>query len=160
MVLGRDRGPAIDIGPAMTHKVLKANGKVVYQSPVLLLSPDKMADETMTKEREKFTTSIEKLFGDLFQYEDFSNDPELESLGIPLFEPYKDNEGRQPPAIRDDNDEADPDTYNHYVGAEVVLPMGDSMMKAKVRGWKRQSDGTLLGKAHSKSVPGYAPIQV
>ncbi len=30
MVLGRDLGPAIDIGPAMTRKVLKANGKAVY----------------------------------------------------------------------------------------------------------------------------------
>jgi hypothetical protein len=34
MVLGRDLGPAIDIGPAMTRKVLKANGKVVYRSTV------------------------------------------------------------------------------------------------------------------------------
>jgi hypothetical protein len=30
MVLGRDLGPAKDIEPAMTRKVLKANGKVVY----------------------------------------------------------------------------------------------------------------------------------
>ena len=34
MVLGRDLGPAIDIGPAMTWKILKANGKVVYRSTV------------------------------------------------------------------------------------------------------------------------------
>ena len=130
MVLGRDRGPAIDIGPAMTHKVLKANGKVVYQSPVLLLSPDKMADETMTKEREKFTTSIEKLFGVSFKYKDFSNDPELESLETPSCDPYEDSEGGQPPAIQDEDNEADPDTYDQYVGAEVVLPMEDTMMNA------------------------------
>ena len=34
LVLGRDLGPAIDIGPAMTHKILKANGKIVYRSTV------------------------------------------------------------------------------------------------------------------------------
>ena len=38
MVLGRDLGPAIDIGPAMTHKILKSNGKVVYRSTVRALS--------------------------------------------------------------------------------------------------------------------------
>jgi hypothetical protein len=49
MVLGRDLGPAIDIGPAMTCKVLKANGKVVYRSTVCSLSPYQMADKRMTK---------------------------------------------------------------------------------------------------------------
>jgi hypothetical protein len=151
MVLGRDLGPAIDIGPAMMRKVLKANGKVVYRSTVRALTPDEMADETMTKEREKFNDAVEKALGDSFKYEDFSNDPELESLGTPSFEPYEDDEGRQPAKLEDDN-EADPDTYDQYVGAEVVLPIGDKMMNAKVRGRKRQSDGTLRGKAHSNPI--------
>jgi hypothetical protein len=50
MVLGRDLGPAVDIGPAMTRMILKANGKVVNQSTVRLLTPDLIADETITKE--------------------------------------------------------------------------------------------------------------
>jgi hypothetical protein len=33
MVVGRDFGPAIDIVPAMTCKVLKENGQVVYKKP-------------------------------------------------------------------------------------------------------------------------------
>ena len=143
MVLGRVLGPAIDIGPAMTRKVVKANGKVVYRSTVRPLSPDEMADKTMTKERETFTESIEKLLGDSFKYKDFSNNPELEGLGTPLFKPYEDNEGDQVPMPRDNNDEADPETYDQYVGAEVVLPIGDVIMNAKVRGRKREADGTL-----------------
>jgi hypothetical protein len=31
-VLGRYLGPAIDVGPALTAKILKANGEVVYRS--------------------------------------------------------------------------------------------------------------------------------
>ena len=84
MVLGCALGPAIDIVPAMIM-VLKANGKVVFRSTLRPLSPDKMANETM-KEREKFNASIERLLGDLFKYEDFAKDPELESLGTSLFE--------------------------------------------------------------------------
>ena len=32
MVLVRDLGPALDIGPAMTRKILKENGIIVYWS--------------------------------------------------------------------------------------------------------------------------------
>jgi hypothetical protein len=92
MVLGRDLGPAIDIGPAMTRKILKANGKVVYRSTARSLTADEMADETMTRERKKFDESITKLFGDSFKYEDFTNDPELEDLGTPSYEPYEDDD--------------------------------------------------------------------
>ncbi len=151
MVLGRDLQPAIDIGPATTRKVLKANGKVVYRSTVRGLTLEEMADETMTKERSKFDESEEQLLGDSFKYEDFSNDSELESLGTPSFEPYEDDKGRQVRTPEDDN-EADPNTYDQYVGAEVVLPIGDKMMNAKVRRRKRQSDGTLRGKAHSNPI--------
>ncbi len=70
MVLGRDLGPAIDIGPAMTRKVVKANGKVVYRSTARPFSPNKIADETMTKEREKFNESVELVLGDSIKYED------------------------------------------------------------------------------------------
>jgi hypothetical protein len=34
IVLGHDLGPAIHIGPAMTQKILKENGQVVYCSTV------------------------------------------------------------------------------------------------------------------------------
>jgi hypothetical protein len=111
MVLGHDLGPAIDIGPAMTREVLKGNGKVIYRSTVRGLTLDEMADKTMKKEREKFNESVEKSLGDSFKYEDFFNDPELESLGTPSFEPYEDDEGRLAPMPEDDDD-ADPDTYD------------------------------------------------
>jgi hypothetical protein len=153
MVLGCDLGPAIDIRPTMTRKVLKANRKVVYRSTIRGLSPDEMADETMTKEREKFNESVKKLLGDSFKYEDFTNDPELESLGPHCLNHMRMKKERRPALTPEDDDEADLDTYDQYVvGAEVVLPIGDTMRNAKVRGRKRQSDGTLLGKAHSNPI--------
>ncbi|MGL4350630.1 MAG: hypothetical protein ACRCT2_08740, partial [Plesiomonas shigelloides] len=39
VLLGRDLGPAIDIGPAYTRKILKDNGQVVYRSTVRSLTP-------------------------------------------------------------------------------------------------------------------------
>ncbi len=77
MVLGSDLGPAIDIGPAMMRKVLKANGKVVYRSTVRSLNPDKLADETMKLKGKEFTEKVNSALGDRFKYEDFVNNPEL-----------------------------------------------------------------------------------
>jgi hypothetical protein len=83
----------------------------------------RMADETMTKEREKFNESVEKALGDSFKYEDFSNDPELEDLGTHSFEPYEDDEGEPRPApTLEDDDEADPDTYRSVRGRGSRAP--------------------------------------
>jgi hypothetical protein len=65
---------------------------------------------------------------------------------------YEHDEGGQILAPHDDNDEADPDTYDKYVGAEVVLPKGDVTMNPKVRGRKDQADRTLRGKAHADPI--------
>ena len=152
MILGRDLGPAIDIEPAMTRKVLKSNGVVVYRSTVRSMTPDENADETWSKEKEKFTAAVDKKFGSSFTYSDFANDPELEDLGTPSFEPYMDDESGEMKLIPEADDEADADTYDQYVGAEVQLSIGDKVMNAKVRGRKRQKDGTLLGKANSNPI--------
>ena len=51
MVLGRDLGPTIEIGPVMTMKVLKKNCQVVYRSLVRSLVPYYMGDETIHGEQ-------------------------------------------------------------------------------------------------------------
>ncbi|KAI2495111.1 Reverse transcriptase (RNA-dependent DNA polymerase) [Fragilaria crotonensis] len=153
MALGRDLGPAIDIGPAMTRKVLKANGQVVYRSTVRSLTPDELADETMKRKRSEFTLQVNQALGDGFKYEDFANDPELEHFDTPTFETYADDDdGEFPQAIDADAVEPDPDTYDPYIGASVNLPIGDRMVNAKVRERKRAPDGSLTGKAHKNPI--------
>ena len=54
---------------------------------------------------------------------------------------------------RDDmGDDADPDTYDQYVGATVTLPMGDQNVAGKVHGRKREADGTAKGHAHPNPI--------
>ncbi len=43
-VLGRYLGPAIDVGPALTAKILKANGEVVYRSTYCTLTDVEQAN--------------------------------------------------------------------------------------------------------------------
>jgi hypothetical protein len=58
--LGRNLVAAFDIGPAMTHKVLKQNGSVMYRSSVRSLTQDKIQSPTEQKERQEFDISIEE----------------------------------------------------------------------------------------------------
>ncbi|KAI2505177.1 Reverse transcriptase (RNA-dependent DNA polymerase) [Fragilaria crotonensis] len=152
MVLGRDLGPAIDIGPAMTRKVLKANGEVVYRSTVRSLTPDEIADATARTAREKFTESVNKIFGEGFKYEDFASNPELESFDTPIYDRYDDDVDGAAPLVADDVDDDDVDTYDQYIGAEVELPIGGRMMNAKVRGRKRMADGSVVGRANPNPI--------
>jgi hypothetical protein len=54
MVLECDLGPAIDVGPAMTQKILKENGQVVYHSMVQSLTEDKYKSEDMKAKNKAF----------------------------------------------------------------------------------------------------------
>jgi hypothetical protein len=57
--LGRDLGAAIDTGPAMTRKILKKNGSVMYRSSVRSLTQDEIQYPTEQKERQEFDIAIE-----------------------------------------------------------------------------------------------------
>jgi hypothetical protein len=54
MKLGRYLGPSVDIGPAMTAKVLKSNGQVIHTSTYRSLTPDEIAQPEEIKIREDF----------------------------------------------------------------------------------------------------------
>jgi hypothetical protein len=111
-----------------------------------------MADENMTQSRKDFTEKVNAILGDGFEYKDFATDLELESFNTPTFEAYSDNDdGGMPPADNADGD-VEVDTYDQYVGAEVNLPIGDTVMSGKVRGHKRMSDGSLVGKLNANPI--------
>jgi hypothetical protein len=74
--LGRDLGAAIDIGPAMTHKILKQNRTVMYRSSVRYLTQDEIQSPTEQKERQEFNISIEEKFGPAMNKDDFQDDPD------------------------------------------------------------------------------------
>ena len=53
-VLRRYLGPSIDVGPAMTAKILKANGQVVHRSTYRSLTDQEWVDEIEKKARDEF----------------------------------------------------------------------------------------------------------
>ena len=63
MRFGRDLGPAIDIGPAMTRKILNKKGNVIYRSTVRSLTEDEKMDPDEIEERKAFNRMISKKLG-------------------------------------------------------------------------------------------------
>ena len=59
-VLGKWLGPTVDISPAMTAKILKDNGEVLYLSSYRPLSDDELQNPELTKQCATFDEQIQK----------------------------------------------------------------------------------------------------
>jgi hypothetical protein len=112
-------GAAIDIVPAMSHKILKSNGQLLYRTSVRYLTLDEIQSPTEIAERLKFEISVEEKLGKSMLNADFKDDPYFDDFVTPSFEPYEDDE--VPASKMTDIDEvesdADVDTYDQYNGA-------------------------------------------
>jgi hypothetical protein len=111
MVLGHDLGPALGIGPAMTRKVIKRNGEIVFRSTVRSLTPDEMAGPVRVKEREEFTETLNAVLGEALTEADLSCDPDYET---PELDSYEDESNGKVPFVPD-IDSADANTYDQFV---------------------------------------------
>jgi hypothetical protein len=152
--LGRDLGAAIDIGLAMAHEILKKNGSVVYRKSFRSLTADEIRSPTEHKEREYFDVAIEKKYGVSMNEEDFKDDHDYADFVTPMYDCYEDDEvtASKIPYIDDVKNEDDVDTYYHYVGAHVRVPIGDEICTGKVFRRNREMDGTVRGRANANSM--------
>jgi hypothetical protein len=138
--LGRDLGAAIDIGPAMTRKILKKNGSVMYRSSVRPLTQDEIQSPTEKKERAEFDIAVEKKFGPSINKSDFQDDPDYADFVTPTYDCYEDDEVSSSKMldIDDIKEEHDVDTYDQYVGAHVRVPIWNEIRSGKVFRCKRE----------------------
>jgi hypothetical protein len=158
--LGRDFGAAIDIGTAMTCKVLKQNGSVMYRSSVRPLTQDEIQSPTEQKERQEFEISIEEKFGPDMNKD--KNDPDNADFVTPTYDCYEDDEvpPSRMPDIDNIKEEHDVDTYDQYVGARVRVPTGDDLRSGKVLQRKRELDGTVRGRANANPMLDTRPYEI
>jgi hypothetical protein len=75
--LGRYLGDAIDIVPAMAHKILKANGEVTYRTSVISLTPEEIVFPVEKQARLDFDIEVEQKLGPSMTKDDFKDDPDF-----------------------------------------------------------------------------------
>jgi hypothetical protein len=151
--LGRDFGPAIDIGPAMSRKVLKINGGLMFRVSVRGLTLEEIQSPDEQKRRQEYDEAIKVKLDKGMQYHEFKLDPDFADFVTPTHDCYED---KKEPAFEmpdiDNLDEHDVDTYDQYVGASVQLSIGDKVQTGKFTGQKRGLDGVARGKASANPI--------
>jgi hypothetical protein len=67
-------------------------------------------------------------------------------------DPFDEIEAAEEAALMPEADEWMPDTFDKYLAAKVLLPHQGELVRAKVMGQKRASDGTPVGVLHSNPI--------
>jgi hypothetical protein len=134
---------------AMTAKILKGNGRVVYRSSFIPVTEDEMKDPNIKKDMETFDRTIELKLGGTIKDEDYRDDETPDY--IPYSEDDLDPAMGDPPKQPPERDEVDVSTYDPYIGAEVLLPHQGRQLTAKVKNRKQNAMGDLIG--HSNANP-------
>jgi hypothetical protein len=148
LILGHYLGPATDVGSALTAKILKSNGQVVYRSTLRHLTDHEHACPVHTANRKSFDDSIADRLGPAAQDTDFPADdltPEYE-----LFGDVRDTDSDLDPDHADL--EVMPEVGNNYIGVDLLFPKGGTMTRGRVTARKRDADGNPKGRANSNPI--------
>ena len=88
VVLSRYLGPSIDVGPALTAKILKMNGSVVYRSTYRGLNEDERNSAVEQAMRDKFDDHIRSKVGPGTSADSFKG---LSIEATPTYDRYADD---------------------------------------------------------------------
>jgi hypothetical protein len=147
LVLGRYLGPSTDIGPAMTAKILKANGQYVHRSTLRGLTDDEVQNPDELKLRNLFDEEITQRLGPKATQDDFDNNPDIETANPDLYE-----DAVQAESFAQDREDIPDNAYDTYIGAELVLQKGDAVTAATVKRRKLDEFGNATGKANTNPI--------
>ncbi len=148
LVLWKYLGLLIDIGPAMTAKILTLMGKVVHCSTYRLLMPKELADPVEQDRMEALLQAAEDLWGNRLVR------GQLEEVGLihtPDPQPYLDDQQTDKtfPTLKD---EVTPKAGDEYIQASIMLPQGNTFAHGTVVSHKHDTEGNIIGLAHDNSI--------
>ena len=151
MILRRYFGPSIDVGSAMTTKILKENGEIMSRSTLRSLSPTKMENPAHIDSRKRFDASITLWLIPNAVTADFNHEHIT-----PEFNYYdgdnKDGSPRHMPETPPIEIEPTPEVGDNYVNVEIMLPRSASLERGRVVSRKRDADGNPVGNADTNPI--------
>ena len=152
LVLGKYLGPSIDVGPAMTARIMKANGEVVDRSTLRRLTPEEESDPVPGEEKTAFLQRVHSRWGDKTKVGDLGADC-LNLVSEPdNFEAWEDHEaGPNSPDLKEEQDPT-PEYGDVYLNAEVLFSLGGEMQRGIVRKRKRDVDGNPMGRENQNPI--------
>ena len=147
-VYGRWLGPADDVGPAMTSKILQQNGQVIYVSTYRPLTQEELRKPTEIDMRKLFDKDIGRRIGERTTSDNLESiDPDAVTSHYEYYDdPY------DPQFSIPDIDDATPEYNDNYIGAEVTLPLHGEKKSGKVKKRSRTATGDLYGKSSDNPI--------
>ena len=168
-------GLAIDVGPTLTAKILKANWEVVYRSMYRALTDVERTNAIHVCRRVKFDPKILNKFGPETTPDDFldlniPDTPELNNFDDVDYA-GRDNEWVKrwhaftgngltgdvddeipTPSLGVDVKLPMPEVGDNYVNASLMLPHGNLLVRGTVIGRKRDAHGDPIGNANANPI--------
>ena len=147
--LGRWVGVAENYTDVYSYYILKANGELVIRKSVWSLSQDEMQQPDIQAQLKQLDAGINQSIGDGLDddavapgvAEQHPNPPDdlFDDEGEDVVAPFEE------PPNDPDTEEYTPEALDEYLHAEVMLPHGGDLLKAKVIGRKHDADGRPIG---------------
>jgi hypothetical protein len=150
--LGRWIGVAHDVGAALTSWILPASCKPIARSTVSPLTEEELRKATVQEEMKLLDTAIEAKIGNKRPASEVEKEFDKLHPEIPediFLGDQEDEESEENDASIREADDFTPESYDKYLTAEVMLPNGGELVRAKVTSRKRDVDGNPVGKSHS-----------
>ena len=144
--LGRYLDLSIDIGPALTMKVIKNNGQVVHRSTYHALTQDEWELEECKNECSLFMESLHQALCYCMRLSDFVD---LDMGETPQYDPHDDElQNAETFTMLDEEPKVTTEWGDQYVNAEIMLPRGDKMVRDQVMHQKLGADYNQIGRSN------------
>jgi hypothetical protein len=142
-------GEAKNSGQTMTYYLLPISGIPIVRSSVQPISPDAMLVEKVAQELKTMGAAIKEKCGSADVKHDvpdhFSHlTEELEEYETPQFDPQEETIPK--------SDDGEPEAYDKYIFAQVLIPSADQEILGTVIGCKHDINGNPIGKSNTNPI--------
>ena len=122
--VGRWLGPDVDVGSALTYKILKSNSQVVPRSTIRHLTLDELTNPDNIAMAKAFDDNIIQKIG-VPAAEDYFDKDYL----TPTYEYYYDDHQDAAPDAPPENLTPTPEIGDNYLNIELMLPRGSTLAR-------------------------------
>jgi len=140
--LGRILGVAHRIGSDMCYWVLTLTGKVLARTMVQRVTNDDLLNPTIRQKMSEYNQKITE------RLDDHNHFIPLPTEGLVLDDVNEDINDEPEGTAQPEMDNYTDDTYDSYLGAELLVPHGDTYISGRVMKRIRDDEGNPIGQRH------------
>ena len=144
---GRYCGTIIDVGTALTAKVLRNNGQQFHRYTYRALKPYGLVKPDKIEARDEFDTGIEEKLGPAASAKYFESDQEIVTPTLDWYEDDEKHKNNMPEV-----DDITSEEMDNCIGVEIIISHGDTVYQGCVRSRKHDVEGNTIGRANSNPI--------